>query len=100
MYKRQDIYYQGTIKKELPVGISVSYQLDGKTISAAELAGKSGHVNIRFDYDNRQFETVDIDGSQEKIYVPCLLYTSMQESPKEISGFINQLITNTLKNII
>ena len=24
----------------------------------------------------------------------------MQESPKEISGFINQLITNTLKNII
>lgn len=72
-----DIYYQGTIEKELPVGISVSYQLDGKTISAAELAGKSGHVNIRFDYDNRQFETVDIDGSQEKIYVPFAMLTGM-----------------------
>ena len=72
-----DIYYQGTIEKELPVGISVSYQLDGKNISVAEHAGKSGHVNIRFDYDNRQFEMVSIDGRQEKIYVPFAMLTGI-----------------------
>ena len=35
-----DIYYQGNIEKELPVGLSVTYKLDGKTVSPAELAGK------------------------------------------------------------
>jgi len=64
-----DIYYQGTIEKELPVDLSVSYKLDGKTVSADELIGKSGKVTIRFDYKNKQYETVKINGKDEKIYV-------------------------------
>lgn len=70
-----DIYYQGNIEKELPVGLRVSYKLDGKAISAEELAGKSGKVTIRFDYDNHQFEMADIDGKKEKIYVPFAMLT-------------------------
>ena len=42
--------YQGNIEKELPVELSVTYTLDGKSVSPEELAGKSGHVVIRFDY--------------------------------------------------
>ena len=42
-----DIYYTGTIEKELPVDMEVTYTLDGKPIEAAELAGKSGKVTIR-----------------------------------------------------
>lgn len=72
-----DIYYQGNIEKELPVNLSVSYQLDGKSISAKELAGKSGKVTIRFDYKNNQSELVEIDGKQEKIYVPFAMLTGM-----------------------
>ena len=72
-----DIYYQGNIEKELPVAMSVSYKLDGKTVSADELAGKSGKVTIRFDYENRQYETVNIDGKNEKIYVPFGMLTGM-----------------------
>ena len=72
-----DIYYQGDIQKELPVGMSVSYTLDGKTISADELAGKSGKVTIRFDYDNRQYETVQINGTNQRIYVPFAMLTGM-----------------------
>lgn len=72
-----DIYYQGNIEKELPVAMSVSYKLDGKSISADELAGKSGKVTIRFDYENRQYETVKIDGRDEKIYVPFGMLTGM-----------------------
>jgi len=72
-----DIYYQGDIQKELPVGMSVSYTLDGKTISADELAGKSGKVTIRFNYDNRQYETVQINGTNQRIYVPFAMLTGM-----------------------
>ncbi len=72
-----DIYYQGDIKKELPVDIAVSYKLDGNTVSAEELAGKSGKVTIRFDYTNHQYEMVDIDGKQEKMYVPFAMLTGI-----------------------
>ena len=72
-----DIYYQGNIEKELPVGLRVSYKLNGKAVSAEEIAGKSGKVTIRFDYDNRQFETVEIDGKKEKIYVPFAMLTGV-----------------------
>jgi len=72
-----DVYYQGNIEKELPVELAVTYKLDGKTISPDELAGKSGKVTIRFDYTNRQYEYVEIDGKKEKIYVPFAMLTAM-----------------------
>ena len=72
-----DIYYQGDIQKELPVGLTVSYKLDGKSISPADLAGKSGKVTIRFDYQNRQYETVSINGTNQRIYVPFAMLTGM-----------------------
>lgn len=72
-----DIYYQGNIEKELPVTLSISCKLDGESISPADLAGKSGRVSIRFDYKNNQYETVDIDGKQEKIYVPFAMITGV-----------------------
>jgi len=57
------------------VDLSVSYKLDGKTVSADELIGKSGKVTIRFDYKNKQYETVKINGKDEKIYVPFVMLT-------------------------
>lgn len=72
-----DIYYQGTIEKTLPVEMSITYLLDGKEIAPAELAGKSGRVTIRFDYKNRQYEMVTIDGKEEKIYVPFAMLTGV-----------------------
>ncbi len=72
-----DIYYQGNINKELPVTISVTYMLDGKSVTPDELKGKNGKVTIRFDYTNQQYETVDIDGKREKIYVPFAMLTGM-----------------------
>lgn len=72
-----DIYYQGNIQKELPVGLSVRYYLDGKSVSPEELKGKSGKVTIRFDYENRQYETVQINGVSQRIYVPFAMLTGM-----------------------
>lgn len=72
-----DIYYQGDIQKELPVGLTVRYTLNGKAVSPEQLKGQSGKVSIRFDYENRQYETVQINGQNQRIYVPFAMLTGM-----------------------
>ena len=71
----QDIYYQGTSTQPLPVELTVSYTLDGKPISPADLAGKSGHITIRYDYENRQAQTLQIGKQQQKLFTPFLMLT-------------------------
>lgn len=54
-------YYQGNLEDntELPWAVSISYSLDGQEVEAAELAGKSGHVEISIDITgNDQVDTV------------------------------------------
>lgn len=46
--KGEDISYEGTTDKELPVKTEIQYFLDGKEIKPEKLAGKSGKVTIRF----------------------------------------------------
>lgn len=72
-----DIYYTGEINKELPVDIAVKYYLDGRELSAEDMKGKSGKAVIRFEYTNNQYETVKIDGRDEKIYVPFAVLTGV-----------------------
>lgn len=86
-----DIYYQGNTTKELPVDMSVTYKLNGKTVSAEEIAGKSGKVTIRFDYENRQYENVEIDGKEEKMYVPFAMLTGMM---LDTDSFSNVEVSN------
>lgn len=73
----KDIYYRGSIKKELPINMEISYKLDGKDIEPEELVGKSGEVTIRFDYENNLYEMAKVGGRTEKIYVPFAVLTGM-----------------------
>ena len=73
--KGNDIYCKGTAEQALPVNLKVTYKLNGKTVSPTELVGKSGHVTLRYEYQNNQYETVSIDGKKEKIYVPFGMLT-------------------------
>lgn len=73
----KDIYYQGETSKELPVGVNITYYLDGKEIQPSELAGKSGKVKIHIDYENKQQQTAEINGSEEEIYTPFMMMTAM-----------------------
>lgn len=73
----QDIYYRGSSSEQLPVGIKISYKLDGKEVLPASLAGKSGKVTIRFDYMNSAYEMKKINGKEEKIFVPFVMLTGM-----------------------
>jgi putative membrane protein len=73
----EDLYLQGSGSSDLPVDLGVTYALDGKLITPDQLKGKSGRVTIRFDYTNNQYETVEIDGKKERIYVPFLMMTGL-----------------------
>ena len=48
--KGNEIYYQGDSSEALPVELKISATLDGTEIAPADLAGRSGHVTLRFDY--------------------------------------------------
>lgn len=86
-----DNCWQGTTDKALPVTVAITYTLDGKTVTAEELAGKSGHVTMRFDYTNTQYETKTIGGKQEKIYVPFAVLTG---ALLDSDHFTNVSVTN------
>lgn len=89
--KGADIYYQGTTDQQIPVDMKISYTLDGKSISPEDLAGKSGRVTIRFDYQNHQMETVNVGGVQQKIYVPFVILTGTM---LDTEVFRNVTVTN------
>lgn len=79
----EDIYYQGTTKKEIPVGVKVSYKLNGKDVSAEELKGSGGRVEIRIDYENKSKETVLVDGQETEMYTPFTVVTALMLPTKE-----------------
>ena len=88
----EDIHYEGKSKDKLPVGVKISYTLDGKSIRPEALAGKSGHLVIRFDYENRTQETreVSIYGGEAKSIqtkVPFLA-VSFAVLPKEVFSHV------------
>ena len=87
----KDVYYQGEIDKKLPVDISVSYTLDGKNVSAKELAGKSGRVAIKYSYKNNEARTVNVDGQSLTMYVPFSVVTGLVLDDK---AFSNVEVTN------
>lgn len=86
-----DIYYQGTSDKALPVEMKITYYLDGNEISPEALAGKSGKVKIRFDYSNTMKKTVEVNGESCEIYVPFAVVTG---TVLDNDKFTNIEITN------
>ncbi len=57
--------------------MTVSYSLNGQSVTPGQLAGKSGRVSIRFDYVNRQYETASIGGKAGQVYVPFAMVTAV-----------------------
>ncbi len=72
-----DVYYKGNSQEQVPVAVHVTYLLDGNEISAKDLAGRSGRVTIRFDYENRKSETAVIDGKETTLYAPFVMITGV-----------------------
>lgn len=72
-----DIYYQGTSDKQLPVDVTITYKLNGKTVSAKELDGASGKLTIEFTYKNNTGKTQKVNGKNVTIYQPFLMASGL-----------------------
>lgn len=55
-----DIYYQGTTTQTPPVTVDITYTLDGRSITADALAGKSGHLVMRLALTNNEGQEMEI----------------------------------------
>lgn len=75
----------------LPVSLSISYTLNGVSVTPEELTGKSGSVTIRIDYENTRVEQHSINGRQETLYSPYIALTAMA---LDSDVFSNVSITN------
>lgn len=85
-----EISYQGTTDKQLPVSVKATYYLDGNEISPEELAGKSGKVKIRLDYTSNEKVTKEVNGKEEDISVPFVAVSGMVLG----DNFTNIQVTN------
>ena len=75
--KGSDIYYQGPSDKQLPVDVTVTYKLNGKTVSAKELDGASGKLTMEFTYKNNTGKTKKVNGKNVTIYQPFLMVSGL-----------------------
>ena len=65
-----DIYYQGKNSAQAPVGVSIEYTLNGKTVTADELKGQSGHLVATVKLTNNTGEEVTVNGKKRTVYTP------------------------------
>ena len=86
-----DIYYQGSSDKNLPVSMKVTYYLDGNEINPKDLFGKSGKVKIHYEYENHSEVTKTINGKQTTIYTP---FTMITAAILNTDNFSNVKVTN------
>ena len=99
----EDIYYQGTTDKELPVSVKLTYFLDGKEVKPDELKGKSGHLKIQVQYTNNEKKTVTVDGKEEEVYTPFVMMTGMilpNETFSNVTIDNGKVISDGSRNIV
>ena len=60
--KGNDVYYEGTATKQLPVSVKIRYELDGQEMSAKDIEGKSGHLKLTISFTNNYSEVKNING--------------------------------------
>ena len=81
-----DIYYQGTSDKQLPVDVTITYKLNGKTVSAKELDGASGKLTIEFTYKNNTGKPQKVNGKNVTIYQPFLMVSGLMVDNDKMSN--------------
>lgn len=66
--KGNDVYYEGTATKQLPVSVKLRYELDGQEMSAKDMEGKSGHLKLTISFTNNYSEVKNINGKSIVIH--------------------------------
>lgn len=78
----EDITYQGETDEEPPVGMTIRYKLNGKSITPDKLAGENGKLTITIKYTNNATYEDEVNGKKTILHVPFLL-ASVLVLPKD-----------------
>ena len=76
--------------------------MNGKVVTAEEIAGKSGSVNIEIEYINKLESKVEIGGTQETVYTPFVVISGVvidNNIAKDIKISNGKIINNGSKTI-
>lgn len=85
--KGNDVYYEGTATKQLPVSVKIRYELDGQEMSAKDMEGKSGHLKLMISFTNNYSEVKNINGKSIVIH------------PSYLAGGMLNLSTGKFSNV-
>ena len=98
----KDVFYQGTSKKNLPIGINIKYYLDGKEEELNNILGKSGKIKIVINFTNNEKHNATINGKQETLYTPFLVTmgTILDNNTSNIKINNGKVVNSGSKNIV
>ncbi len=68
-----DIFYQGTITKQLPITTSITYYLNDKEMPLKKMLGKKGHITIELTFTNQQQQQVKIANKYQTMTTPFIV---------------------------
>lgn len=98
-----DIFYQGTIKKELPISLHIKYYLNGEEKVLDDIIGKSGRITIKIKYQNNDRHYVNLNGKHELLYTPFIVTTGTiidNKNNSNIEVTNGKTINNGTKNMV
>lgn len=75
-----------TTSEQTPITVSVRYELDGKGMLASDLAGKTGDVVIRYDYENHSRTTQEVNGKEHTVFTPFTVITALMVDEEVFSN--------------
>ncbi len=75
--ENKDIYYQGTTDEKPPIGVKISYQMDGKEVDVKDMAGKSGKLKMTIQYENNATFQDEVDGKKVEMNTPFLMASAV-----------------------
>ncbi len=91
-----DIFYQGTTDKEVPVQLGISYFLNGKEVSGSDMEGASGEVKIIINYRN----TAKDDKGTTVPFLALTAFIAEDESFTDISIDHGKVIDDGDKKVV
>lgn len=76
----ENIVYQGESDEPLPINVKITYYLNDQEIDPKDLAGQSGKLKIRFEYENTTQQKISIDGQIYDVHVPFVCTSALMLS--------------------
>ncbi len=101
--ENNDIFYQGTANKELPIKADIKYIFDGKEVKPEDIAGKSGNIEIKVRLTNNEAHDVNINGKNKRIYTPFTAITVVSlpiDSFKNVELSTGEMVSDGNNQII